>query len=176
MLDRPDRRYAGDICQLLRGAFQTTGERFENLNRDFRFLPDDALHVFAFIFGDRGGGAGFDCAGARLTEYVAHLSKDRAGKHEDVEQQVVFINLDGAFFQNEKARAFVTLANDGCADAKFLSLIHSLNFGAEKFLWQCCGRVGPAFEMIFTLSSAAEMSGVFINYELIIRPWGNCLS
>ena len=142
MLDRPDRRYAGDICQLLRGAFQATGERFENLNRDFRFLPDDALHVFALIFGDRGGGAGFDCAGARLTEDVAHLSKDRAGKHEDVEQQVVFINLDGAFFQNEKARAFVTLANDRCADAKFLSLIHSSNLGLKSFFGNAVGVSG----------------------------------
>jgi hypothetical protein len=84
VLDRSLGGDASDVGQFLCGAFEATGESLEYFDSDFRMFADHILHIPSVIFRDDGWGACFDGARSWLAKDVAHLTKNRAGIHQDV--------------------------------------------------------------------------------------------
>jgi len=122
---RPKARGIRKVGKLLGGAFEATGERLHDFNCNLRVLLHEGLQIGAVVFDHPRRCACFDRTSPRAAQNIADFAENGAGVDEHVEHDVVFIDLDGSFFQNIEAFALFALFKNGLADSVFLDRLHT---------------------------------------------------
>ena len=90
-------------------------------------FTDKGFDVASFIFRHSGPGAGFNRAASRFSQNVTHFAEDGAGVHQNVEQNVVFVDLNRAFLKYIETGADIILLDDSCSWVMLFLNVHTLS-------------------------------------------------